>query len=243
MDQDTPLKSYYESTWAHERRVYIDEKVRVSFLQSALAALYSDRPLKILDTGCGMGRIAAACSKYGRVTGIDLTVAEARKRYPNLTFIEGDFLTTEINDSFDVVVSSEVIEHLVTEDHSKYIAKMAGILKDDGILLLTTPNKPVVQRYLRAGLIRSSNLQPVENWLNPTTLISLVSPSFLIEGISSAMIYPVSVKKIWLLNLFYSLTYNKLQMYRLVDPLLGKTLSGLYLTLIGRRKKNEETAT
>ena len=43
------------------------------------------------------------------------------------------------NKEFDVIVSFEVIEHIA--DHSQYLKEIRRVLKDDGILIISTPNK------------------------------------------------------------------------------------------------------
>ena len=45
---------------------------------------------------------------------------------------------------FDVVVSQEVIAHV--PDQAAYLEKAADVLRRDGYLIITTPNKFVVDR-------------------------------------------------------------------------------------------------
>jgi 2-polyprenyl-3-methyl-5-hydroxy-6-metoxy-1,4-benzoquinol methylase len=72
----------------------------------------------VLDIGCGQGMVAADIAKKAkRVVGIDFEakkIAWAQRTYnaPNLTFIVGDALKDLPNQSFDVVVLSNVLEHI-----------------------------------------------------------------------------------------------------------------------------------
>jgi 2-polyprenyl-3-methyl-5-hydroxy-6-metoxy-1,4-benzoquinol methylase len=80
------------------------------------------RDLKVLDAGCGGGGMTIALAELGAVcTGIDhneFLIAEAIKRARddvNIRFFTGDILAGEsFSEGFDLVILSEVLEHLVT---------------------------------------------------------------------------------------------------------------------------------
>jgi SAM-dependent methyltransferase len=76
---------------------------------------------RVIDVGCGYGAVARAIAHArpnARVVGLDrdkgrLAQARAHVNPPNLTFIEAD-ATKEVPDGpFDVVVLSNVLEHIV----------------------------------------------------------------------------------------------------------------------------------
>jgi len=74
---------------------------------------------RVLDVGCGYGAVAySVASKAGAVvTGIDLNagnIEKARQRFkhPNLTFLEGDALNNLPAGRWDVILLSNVLEHL-----------------------------------------------------------------------------------------------------------------------------------
>jgi SAM-dependent methyltransferase len=74
---------------------------------------------RVVDVGSGKGELAHDLATRGgaSVTGIDLNpraVAFARSRFaaPGLEFVEADALTWEPPHSFDVVVLSNVLEHI-----------------------------------------------------------------------------------------------------------------------------------
>ncbi len=72
----------------------------------------------ILDIGCGNGAVANSLSaKAHSVTGIDNNAASIRtatKKYTadNLHFINGDATTYDFDQTFDVIVLSNVLEHI-----------------------------------------------------------------------------------------------------------------------------------
>jgi SAM-dependent methyltransferase len=92
---------------------------------------------RVLDLGCGTGYGSAALAAGSpRVFGMDRVAPSAGGR---ARFVRGDLRGVPFADaSFDLVVSFQVIEHLV--DPSEYLAEVVRVLRPSGTLLLTTPN-------------------------------------------------------------------------------------------------------
>ena len=73
---------------------------------------------RVLDIGCGYGAVAFSMAKAGAlVTGIDMdetNLRHARKRYKheNLKFLLGDIRKDLPDGKFDVIVMSNVLEHI-----------------------------------------------------------------------------------------------------------------------------------
>ncbi len=99
--------------------------------------------LNVLDAGCGNGAIAMKISALGhQVTGIDISedgIVIARKAHPRVRFEIASVYDDlhSIIDEVDVVVSSEVIEHLY--DPQRYLDNMLSIIRPGGCVILTTP--------------------------------------------------------------------------------------------------------
>jgi SAM-dependent methyltransferase len=98
-----------------------------------------------LASGEGYGSNLLAQSA-AEVIGVDLAVevvAHARQRYPrpNLEFLVGSITNVPISETrrFDVVVCFEAIEHI--EDHRGLLAEIVRLLEEDGVLIVSTPNK------------------------------------------------------------------------------------------------------
>lgn len=72
----------------------------------------------VLDVGCGYGELSDdLAAKGAQVTGIDFDIRRiefAEKRYsrPNLSFLHGDILIADFKGRFDVLVLSNVLEHV-----------------------------------------------------------------------------------------------------------------------------------
>lgn len=107
---------------------------------------------KIFDLGCGVGRVSILAALEGfSVLGIDIerkAIEIARTKAKKLglgnvcEFKHGDVLRTDYlkSNQFDIVICSEVIEHVKQPDRIINLAHR--ILKKNGLLILTTPNNP-----------------------------------------------------------------------------------------------------
>ena len=98
----------------------------------------------ICDLGCGNGHIAGRLAAIGyEVTGLDASrsgIRIAQCAYPSATFVEarldGDIERLGLP-KFDLVISSDVIEHLYRP--SDLVATAYSLLKPGGHILLGTP--------------------------------------------------------------------------------------------------------
>ena len=105
---------------------------------------------RVVDVACGEGYGSAVLAdEASHVTGVDIdaaTLAHARVAYanrPNVAFVEGSAASLPLPDrSVDVAVSFETIEHLDAGDQPRMLAEFARVLNDDGLLLLSSPNRP-----------------------------------------------------------------------------------------------------
>lgn len=102
----------------------------------------------VLDVACGEGYGSALLGTVSSsVIGVDIdedTVAFATRNYgtDHVRFACAPAQKLPIPDkSLDIVVSFETIEHF--DDHEGFISEISRVLKDDGILIISSPNKSV----------------------------------------------------------------------------------------------------
>ena len=91
-----------------------------------------------LDVGCGDGLLVRKLARLAkRATGIDSSptmIAQARALAPELDFIEGDFLTTDLpTEGFDFICSVAAIHHL---DFTAALTRMRELLRPGGRLVV-----------------------------------------------------------------------------------------------------------
>jgi 2-polyprenyl-3-methyl-5-hydroxy-6-metoxy-1,4-benzoquinol methylase len=103
--------------------------------------------LDIIEVGCGSGWFSPRLTRFGRVTGTDLSddaLARAQQRAPEVRFVAGDFMELDFGtDCFDVVVTLEVLSHVA--DQRAFIRKLARHLRPGSHLMLATQNRFILQ--------------------------------------------------------------------------------------------------
>ena len=132
--------TYTEFEWRAERagngesgekltRVFVELVKKLDGVQS------------ICDLGCGNGHITGRLAALGyRVTGVDASASGiqiARRAYPGVEFVHA-LSDRDLNlGQFDLVISSDVIEHLYRP--ADLLEAAVTQLKPDGQILLGTP--------------------------------------------------------------------------------------------------------
>jgi len=176
-------RAYYDRRWAATGDLNPLERERAAVILALLQRTGLSRP-RILDLGCGRGRLTAIVAELGPATGIDLSgeaIAAARAQWPSIEWIAGDVFSVGLPAAaFDAVVSQEVIEHV--EDQPRYLEIAADALRPGGFLVLTTPNRWVQERRSRAEH-EAWGLQPIEKWLGRAELRRLLGYRFRTIGV------------------------------------------------------------
>ena len=102
----------------------------------------------VLDAACGSGYGSYEISKHAKsVIGIDISdesINYAIKNYKseNLNFEVASVTNLPfLDNSFDVVVSFETIEHISEEAQILFLKQIKNVLKDDGYFVISTPDK------------------------------------------------------------------------------------------------------
>jgi trans-aconitate methyltransferase len=114
---DPPLRTTSANQWNPKlydsRHAFVWERGA-----ELLSLLDASRGEAILDLGCGTGHLTSRIAASGaRVVGIDSSpemIEEARKNYPELTFVVADAREFDLKEPFDAVFSNAVL-HWVKE--------------------------------------------------------------------------------------------------------------------------------
>ena len=153
--------------------------------------IYSLNKLKCLDIGCGGGLLSERISRLGAsVTGIDVTKRsiEIAKTHAlnsglNINYINTDILSFIKNNSpkqFDLIIASEVIEHL--DNRSFFFKQISKLLKNKGILIITTINKTALSllfaKFMAENILKllPKGIHDFEKFVSPNTLIDEAKP-------------------------------------------------------------------
>ncbi len=106
------------------------------------------RDKQILDIGCGFGWCEVSFLKRGarHITGIEISEADLDTIRKNVndervtTFVASATRLPFPDESFDTVVSWEVIEHIPRGAESQMFSEVARVLKKGGTFYLSTPH-------------------------------------------------------------------------------------------------------
>jgi len=158
----------------------VDEKNRargvLSLLGRHVLPMHQQKP-RLLDLGCGRGWLTQLLSLRANVLGLDpvhASVERARELFPHLEFKQGysdDLLDDPDFQPFDIVVASEVIEHVPDGAKPGFVESIYRLLKPGGFCLLTTPRGDLHQWWLASPIFGS---QPVEHWVTEQQLDDLM---------------------------------------------------------------------
>lgn len=118
----------------------------VSTIEFLFDKLYELEFSSICDVGSGDGRLVKEISERfpeKKVYGIDYSkraINLAKGINPSLKFIRTDIVDTSIKEKFDVLTIIEVLEHIPIQRVDKFIQALHGMLKENGVLILTVPH-------------------------------------------------------------------------------------------------------
>jgi len=129
---------------------------------------------RVLELGCGQGTLLASLEP-GRGAGIDFApgmLKRARARYPHLTFLEGDVHELALDEQFDVIILSDLVNDLwdvqaVLRRIAPLAAPGARIIMNFYSHLWEQPLTAAQRFRLAAPLLR-------QNWLTADDLSNLL---------------------------------------------------------------------
>lgn len=99
----------------------------------------------LLEVGCGEGRgidlMLPKANTFTAVDKIESALVKLRQKYPTASFLSSNIppLSALADNSFDVVVSFQVIEH-IDNDHL-FLQELQRVVRPGGTVLITTPNR------------------------------------------------------------------------------------------------------
>jgi 2-polyprenyl-6-hydroxyphenyl methylase/3-demethylubiquinone-9 3-methyltransferase len=148
--------------------------VRLSYIRNAIDEHWGLdrrelRPLsgkKALDVGCGAGLLCEPLARLGAdVTGLDAAPEniEAAKIHAETLGLTVDYRPHGVEqlgpgESFDLVTSMEVIEHVT--DPEAFVGALVEALSPGGLMLLSTPNRTPLSRLAMITLGEGAGLIP-----------------------------------------------------------------------------------
>lgn len=180
--------------------------VRMRYIREAIDAHWNGdtrtlRPLagkRVLDVGCGAGLAAEPLARMGaEMTAIDAAaenIAVARNHAAAMGLaIDYRHCGVEALDEpkFDLIVSLEVIEHVT--DPALFLSHIVRLLKPDGLLILSTPNRTALSKLMIVTLAEGFGKIPkgTHDWskfITPEELAALLEA----QGLTAAGLRGIS---------------------------------------------------
>lgn len=159
---------------AHEvepsNRRYRLRLARYRYQSEALSSLLPEGPSKVLDAGCGRGRLPMYWKRWGgknqapEFTGFDYLqekLDRAKDRgYSELILQDITQPWNFPDGSFDVVICEQVLEHLGDEQLAFALSEMNRVLKPGGAALIGTPVFKTIEALFMPLVA------PINHWLH-----------------------------------------------------------------------------
>ena len=226
---------FYDRLWGEQtrrpsRHQHLKNRI---FAVSQYARRVVRQPASILDLGCGLGYVGSALTDLGRVFAADLSTAAVVggcRLHPALRFCRGDALSRFFRRaSFDLVVASEIIEHLAIGDRTRFLEVVHDLLKPGGHLILTTPNR-ALSRYVDRD-------QPIENHLSESELIDVLSDSYrVIENGSTQRFLPILCHRYRAFQALRLFSHEILRLRPYLENPSRVGPPGLYMVVLAQRR-------
>jgi 2-polyprenyl-3-methyl-5-hydroxy-6-metoxy-1,4-benzoquinol methylase len=182
-----------------------------------LQLLLAERFGSMLDVGCGNGELLALVAeslgahgeRLATLAGADLSpdqIERNRRRMPTADFFPLDVQAASIPRTFDVVVCSEVLEHL--DDGPTAVANLARMVAPGGRLLLTCPAGTMYATERHFGHVRHPSVADLASWaqaagMGVETLWNWGWPTY------QALKWATNVNSQWALENFASGPYSR----------------------------------
>ena len=98
----------------------------------------------VLDVGCGSGAFLIQIArrlKHGELWGVDTSEVNESSRKEEFRFVQADVISFDLERSFDVVFSHQVLEHIAPMDVAEHLRSIHAALRPGGTFIVLLPNR------------------------------------------------------------------------------------------------------
>jgi trans-aconitate 2-methyltransferase len=143
MKQSSEVKEFYDN-YQFEFR----QNIRHYSIINKLVDLGMKSDSRVLEIGCGNGaltKLIADKTKRGHIFALDISsesIAHAKRNlagYQNITHLVTDVRVFESKDKFDVIVLSDVLEHIPLDIHDALFNNLNKLMDRNGFLFIHIP--------------------------------------------------------------------------------------------------------
>ena len=126
---------YYDAFGVWSSLIDLDKEVTAAIVRGLGAK-------SCFELGCFTGPVLSLLAEAGiEVTGAEVSHTAFTFAYPNVrhSLLYGDLLGLDIDRRFDVILCMDVLEHISPLCLDQYIARLASLLVEDGMLYVNSP--------------------------------------------------------------------------------------------------------
>ena len=183
----------------------------------------------VLDFACGSGTFLGKYVKNSNSIGVDISknqINYASEKYGNFGsfFYLENFSFEEYENHFDKITCLGLFEFITTDEAEDYLEKFKYCLKEDGRLILTTPNFVILMNIIEFILSKFGKL----NYSNQYKV--KYNSNFLNSTIKKNGLFVCKIEKIISSFIFLSLLIGKTALK--LDKLYGKLFNKKFGLLI-----------
>lgn len=161
------------------QRIWVDHISRYEYARRYVA----EKTVLDIACGTGYGSRELCLGAARRVVGVDISdeaIDYACMQYRNIEFRVGDISKIDFpENSFDVITCFETIEHV--EDHKVSLKELKRVLRLNGVLLISSPNRKVVSPS-RSRTDSPANQFHIKEF-DTREFISILSNYFVVEKV------------------------------------------------------------
>lgn len=241
--------SEVDSYYGHAVSGY--QRFRYAYLLELLKrSLPGEKPLSVLDVGCGVGEFLARLQTTiptSRLTGVDFVrpvVEEAAARFPAMTFQHDSLPKLEkITETYDLIIASEVLYYLSDEERVLGIQRLCQLLNPSGYLFISSTIAPHTFTVDSLTELASPYFRVQRIWLQRSRhylrLLHFLQLANKLEKARYSETWPTSYKRIFRLSQQpvigkLILTMNRLIIY-LSRPILRNVALPKFMTKLADR--------
>lgn len=230
--------------------VSTDFDLRISHLASFIYSLLPLKQGKLIDIGAGNGLILKYFKDKGYdVAGIELEEQQVHQmrgdlKLKGVKLEQGDITKLKGREDYDVVIASDVIEHIEDDGHA--LTNLWSFVKPNGYLVLTVPAHTYLygvrdkrwghfRRYDRAYMLQKisqlshSSVTTITHWNTVGYITYFIYERILGKPINESLRYEKS--------LLSQIVHFAIQITFFIEKLLGGTMFGLTLVVIVKKQE------
>jgi ubiquinone/menaquinone biosynthesis C-methylase UbiE len=196
------IKIWYDQFYRPPRFLDDVEQMKQDARIKTIAELVPSDVKSSLFIGCGSGWEMSTAVGKELCIGLDISIwalKRAKSHWNNCHFVVGDAYNLLFKSrSFDLIVCSEVIEHLATPGAA--VSEMVRVLHTKGTGIISCPNMLSLFGFFRAiaeFILRrevTAGDQLIDHWFTPRTLKELVQHHFVISTTRGYWYFPPNGK-------------------------------------------------